>query len=79
MMTSATNPWNEMYRIAARRGKQAALTTTLMQKEGTLTTNFHGTLLHMIQNLTPEDDTELHKQTRALTQEAIDTAHDKDL
>jgi len=52
-MTSATNPWNEIYRIAAGRGKQSALTTTLRQKDGTLTTNLHGTLLHMKQNLTP--------------------------
>jgi hypothetical protein len=52
-MTSATNPWNEIYRRAAGRGKQAALTTTLRQKDGTLT-NLHGTPLHMIQNLTPK-------------------------
>jgi hypothetical protein len=77
-MTSATNPWNEIYRIAAGRRKQAALTSTLRQKDGTLTTDLHGTLLYMLQNLTPEgnqaDDTGLHKQTRAITQEVIDTA-----
>jgi hypothetical protein len=63
-MTSANNPWNEIYRLLAGRGKQPALTTTLMQKDGTLTTNLHGT--HMIQNLTPEDnladDTELQSR-----------------
>ena len=42
-MTSATNPWNEIYRIAAGR-KQAALTTTLRQNNGTLTT--YTKLLH---------------------------------
>ena len=80
--TSATNPWNGLYMIAAGRGKQAALTTTLRQQDGTLTTNPHGTLLRMLRNLTPEeneaDDNEFHKQIRALTQEAIDTSHDKE-
>jgi hypothetical protein len=55
-MTSAINPWNEVYRIAVRRRKQAATTTTLRQTDGTLTTNLHGTLLHMLKNLTPEDN-----------------------
>ena len=55
-LTSAINPWNEVYRTAARRRKQAATTTTLTQKDGTLTTNLHGTLLHMLKNLTPDDN-----------------------
>jgi len=82
-MTSATNPWNGICRIAAGRGKQPAPTTTLRQQDGMLTTNFHGTLLHMLWYFTPEDneadDNESHKQIRALTQEAIDTANDKEL
>ena len=80
-LTSAINPWKEVYRIAAGRRKQAATTNTLRQKDSTLTTNVHGTLLHMLKNLTPDnnqaDDNELHKQTRAITQEVIDTADDK--
>ena len=36
----------------------------------------------MLKNLTPDDnqadDNELHKQTRAITQEVIDTADDKE-
>ena len=81
-MTSATNPWNGKYRIAAGRRKQPAPTTTLRQQDGRLTTNFHGPFLHILQNFTPEDneadDNESHKQIRALTQEAIDTADDKE-
>jgi len=81
-LTSAINPWNEVYRIAAGRRKQAATTNTLRQKDGKLATNLHGTLLHMLKNLTPDDnqadDNELHKQTRAITQEVIDTADDKE-
>ena len=79
--TSSINPWNEIYRIAAGRRKQAAQITTLRKKDGMLTTNLHGTLVHMLRNFTPEDnqnDTEYHKQLRALTQESIDTADDKE-
>jgi hypothetical protein len=47
-MISATNPWNEMYKLAAGRRKQMAPTTTLRQKEGKLTTNLHETLQYMI-------------------------------
>jgi len=38
-MISATNPWNEIYKLAAGRRKQTAPTTTLRQKDGKLTTN----------------------------------------
>jgi len=31
-MTSATNPWNEIYKLAAGRRKQTAPTTTLKKK-----------------------------------------------
>jgi hypothetical protein len=82
-MTPTTNTWNEIYRIAAGRRKQAALTTTLRQKDGTLTTNLHETLLYTLQNRTPEDnqadDKESYKQIRAITQKAIDTDDDKEL
>jgi hypothetical protein len=81
-MTSTTNPWNEIYRIVAGRRKQAAQITTLRKQDGTLTTNLHGTLLHMLRNFTPEDNqndvTEYHKQLRAQTQESIDTADDEE-
>ena len=64
-MTSATNPWNEIYKLAAGRRKQTAPTTTLRQKDGKLTTNLHETLQYMTQKLTPEDnqddDNAIHK------------------
>jgi len=80
--TSATNPWNAIYKLAAGRRKQTAPTTTLRQKDGKLTTNLHETLQYMIQNLTPaenqDDDNAIHKQIRAITQETIDTEDDKE-
>jgi len=80
-MTLATNPWNEIYKVAVGRRKIAP-TTTLRQKDGKLTTNLHETLQYMIQKLTPEDNQDdhdaIHKQIRAITQETINTANDKE-
>ena len=63
-MTSATNPWNEMYRIAAGRRKNETQTTTLRKLDGTLTKNLYETLTLMLRHFTPEDnqndDTEYH-------------------
>ena len=42
----------------AGRDKRAAPQTTLKQKDGTLTTNLQGTIQHMLQILTPEDNQE---------------------
>ena len=79
-VTSAINPWNEIYKMAAGKTKRPAHTTTLRQPDGSLTTNLHGTLLQMIQKFmlddNPADDTELHRQIRALTQTPIDTNDD---
>jgi len=47
-MTSTTNPWNEIYRIAAGRRKQAVQITMLRKQDGTLTNNLHETLTHML-------------------------------
>jgi len=75
-MTSATNPWNELYKIAAGRRNQNAPTTTLRQKDRELTTNFHEILQYMMQKLTPEEDQYIEG---AATQEIIDTTENKEL
>ena len=74
-LTSTTNPWSGIYSIMTSRDKRAAPQTTLKQKDGILTTNLQGTIHHILRIFTPEDnqeDTELQKKTRALSQE-IDT------
>jgi len=66
-MASETNPWAEIYRLAAGKRKQATQITTLSKPDGTITTNLHETLTHMIRYFTPEDnqndDNEYHKQS----------------
>jgi hypothetical protein len=70
-----------MYRIAMGGKKQAVQITTLKKQDGSLT-NLHDTLLHMLQNFTPDDnpneDNEYHAHLKALTQKAIDMADDKE-
>jgi len=81
-MASATNPWAEIYRLAAGKRKQAAQITTLRRPDGTLTKNLHETLTHMIRYFTPEDiqndDNEYHKKLREQTQEPTGTPNDKE-
>jgi hypothetical protein len=81
-MTSATNPWNEIYGIAAGKRKHATQITTLRKPDGTLTTDLQETLTYMLQHFTPEDnqndDTEYHKQVRTKSQDPIDMADDKE-
>jgi hypothetical protein len=40
-MTSATKPWNEIYRIATSKRKHATQITTLGKSDGTLTADLH--------------------------------------
>jgi hypothetical protein len=81
-LISSTNPWSDIYRLAMGRKKQAVQITTLKKQDGSLTTNLHDTLLHMLQNFTPDDDpnedNEYHAHLRAITREATDTADDKE-
>jgi hypothetical protein len=69
-MTSATNPWNAIYKMAAGKTKCTAHITTLRQQDG-LMTSLQDTLLQMIKKFAPddnqEDDTETHRKIRVST------------
>ena len=81
-MTSATNPWNAVYKMAVGKTKRATHITTLRQKYCSLTTNLQDTLLQIVQKFAPddnqEDDTEIHRQIGALTRTPIDTEEDEE-
>jgi hypothetical protein len=81
-MTSATNLWNEIYRIATGNRKHTTQITTLRKSDGTLTSDLRETLKHMLEHFTPEDNqndfSEHHKQARTQSQEPTDMADDKD-
>jgi urease accessory protein UreF len=57
-VTSATNPWNAIYKMVAEKTKRATHITTLRIQDGSLTTNLQDTLLHMIQKFSPDDNQE---------------------
>jgi hypothetical protein len=71
-VTSATNPWNAIYKMGAGKTKRATHISTLRLHDGSLTTNLQDTLLQMTQKFAPED-TEIHRQIRTLTRTPIDT------
>jgi len=82
ILNTITNQWSGIYRILAGRDKRSAPQTTLIQKDGTLTTNLQETIHHMLQIVTTEvnqeNNKEMQKHTRELTQEDMDTDHDKE-
>jgi len=81
-MTSATNPWNAIYKMAAGKTKRTAHITTLRQQDGSMTTNLQDTLLQMIKKFAPddnqEDDTETHRKIRVCTHTPPDTDDDEE-
>ena len=65
-LTSHTNPWNAIYKIAANKTRSNHTMTTLKKTEGTITTNLEETMETMAEHLIPKDDatddTEQHKK-----------------
>jgi hypothetical protein len=80
-MTSSTNPWNEVYKLAAGKRKNNTQLTTLRKPDGSLTADIRETLQHILEYFVTEDkdndDTDFHTQARTQSQEPMDTADDK--
>jgi hypothetical protein len=80
-MMPSTNPWNEVYKLAAGKGKNNTQLTTLREPDGSLTADVRETLQHMLEYFVPEnkdnDGTDFHTQARTQSQEPMDTADDK--
>ena len=81
-MTSSTNPWNEVYKLATGKRKNNTQLTTLRKPDGSLTADIRETLQHMLEYFVPEDknnnNTDFHTQARTQSEELMDTADDKD-
>jgi hypothetical protein len=54
-LTSAANPWNEVYKIAAEKRKRITQLTTLKKPDGSLTKDTSETLKHMLEYFVHED------------------------
>jgi len=81
-ITTPNNPWNTVYRLAARKIRETLTLTTLIKPDRSKTTNIDETLQTMMDQPFPEDsthdDTTQHKYTRRLENLPIDTANDRE-
>ena len=80
-LTTFSNPWNEVYKIAAGKTRTNTQLTTLRKPDGSLTQGLTETLHLMLEHFTPEDkeeeDNDYHKIARSRAREPVDTADDK--
>jgi hypothetical protein len=81
-LTSSTNPWNEVYKLAAGKRKNNTQLATLRKPDGSLTKDIRETLQHMLEYFVTEyennDDTEYYTQAARLqSQVPVKTADDK--
>jgi hypothetical protein len=81
-ITTAANPWNEIYKLAAGKRRHHSLFASLRKPDGSLTTDMDETVTLMLEHFTPEDnaldDSEFHKQIRAQSQGAVNTPNDRE-
>ena len=79
--TEGSNPWNAIYKITSGKLRHPTCLTTLLQPDGTFTSDTESTTKHMLDYFVPEDnetnDSDVHKQTRELIKEPKDTEDDK--
>jgi len=76
-LTTSSNPWNEVYKLAAGKRSYNTQITTLRKPEGSLSEDLREILHLMLEHFTPDDkgeeDTKLHKLARAQALEPADT------
>jgi hypothetical protein len=79
-MTTAANPWNAVYNLAAGK-RNTSTQITLRKPDGSLTIDTEEPLRLMLDNVTPEDnkrdDNDYHKQVRAQAQQPANTAENE--
>jgi hypothetical protein len=80
-VTTSSNPWNAVYKLASGKIKSRSLLSTLKKPDGTVITDTGDTMRFMIDSFTPEDDEETdnerHKLIRIQTKDPIRTEDDK--
>jgi len=81
-LTNSANPWNEVYRLAAGKGKTPTQITTLRRPDGTYTVDTKETLKLMLEYFTPDDkeleDNDHHKHIRVQTEHPPNTQDDRE-
>jgi len=81
-LTSATNPWNAVYKLASNKAKRSQPLSTLQKSDGSLTTDLKETITYMLDYLIPKDevnnDTDYHNKIRKQIERPIQTANDRE-
>jgi hypothetical protein len=81
-LTSSTNPWNAVYKIASNKAKRSQNLTTLQKPDESLTTDINATVTHVLGYLITKDeednDSDYNKTIRTLTERPIQTADDRE-
>ena len=79
-MTSPSNPWNEVYKLASNKLRNKAMIMTMQKPDGSKTESTEETLRLILHQLTPEDnpqeDTHHHIQVREQTEQPLNTPND---
>jgi hypothetical protein len=81
-VSTATNPWGAIYKLAAGKRNTSTQITTLRKPDGTLTADTKETLSLMMDTFALKDnrrdDSDYHKHIRALTKQPANTADDRE-
>jgi hypothetical protein len=80
-VTTSSNPWNVVYKLATGKVKSWSTLSTLRKPDGTATADMAETICFMMDSFTPADeeemDNEYHKAIMAQTKTPITTEDDK--
>jgi len=81
-VSTATNPWGAIYKLAAVKKNTNTQITTLRKPDGTLTADTKETLSLMMDTFAPKnnrrDDNDYHKEVIAQAQQPANTADDRE-
>jgi ribonuclease HI len=81
-LTSKSNPWNAVYKLATNKTSRSQTMTTIQKPDGSLTTNINETVTYMLDYLITKDvednDTDYHKEVRTLAEQPIQTEDDRE-
>jgi hypothetical protein len=77
-LTTSSNPWNEVYKLAAEKRKDNTQLTTLRKPDGSLTEDLkpYSSCWNTSRRMTKKKTTQLHKLARAQALEPADTDND---
>jgi Reverse transcriptase (RNA-dependent DNA polymerase). len=78
-LTSSTNPWNAVYKLASNKAKRSQSLSTLQKPDRSLTADINETVTYMLDYLISKDDkddSEYHNTIGSLAERPIQTADD---